>query len=323
MTVKRGATLPFDEAERALSGGWEAMPPLVLAAGPDEFLRSRLVAAFRAGGESEGAELERLDAEALTAETLAGALASLSLFSSSRRLWIREGSKLDKECEDALVAWTRGGAEATRLLVTTAREIAELRGLQALAAAGASVACALRPGEAVRWVDRMLAEAGLVLPPGAGAALAEHAKDLLEARQEIEKLRLYAEPSGKVPAAALAALRGARAGGSLDRWADAVLARDARAARREAAALDAEGVGGTSALWAVAERALAALEPQAFAYRRGAAPRVTLPPSAARAALHAVYAADRALKRGEARDAELRDLIERMLLSPGRASHDA
>ncbi len=309
MTVKRGATLPFDEAERALSGGWETMPPLVLAAGPDEYLRSRLVAAFRAGGESEGAELERLDAEALTAETLAGALASLSLFSSSRRLWIREGSKLDKECEDALVAWTRGGAEATRLLVTTAREIAELRGLQALSAAGASVACALRPGEAVRWVDRMLAEAGLVLPPGAGAALAEHAKDLLEARQEIEKLRLYAEPSGKVPAAALAALRGARAGGSLDRWADAVLARDARAARREAAALDAEGVGGT--------------EPQAFAYRRGAAPRVTLPPSAARAALHAVYAADRALKRGEARDAELRDLIARMLLSPGRASHDA
>jgi len=315
--VRRGDSIPFDAAERALAGGWETIPPLTTAAGPDEFLRERLVRAFRAGGEREGAELERLEAEGLEAEALAGALASMSLFSSSRRLWIREGSKLDKGCEETLLAWARGTAEGTRVLVTTAREIAELKVLQALAAAGSSVACVPRPGETVRWVERMIAEAGLSLPAGAAEALAGHARDLLEARQEIEKLRAHAEPSGKVPPRALAALRGARAGASLDRWADAVLARDRATARREAAALDAEGIGGTSALWAVAERALAALEPQSFAYRRGGAPRTPLTPSNARAALHAVYAADRALKRGEVRDAELRDLIERNVMETG------
>ncbi|HEV8128365.1 MAG TPA: hypothetical protein VGQ14_01780, partial [Candidatus Eisenbacteria bacterium] len=92
-------------------------------------------------------------------------------------------------------------------------------------------------------------------------------------------------------------------------------------ARREAAALDAEGVGGTNALWAVAERALAALEPQSFGYRRGPAPRTRLTPSQARAALDAVYAADRALKRGELKDAQLRDWMERKILEA--SVHDA
>jgi hypothetical protein len=41
---------------------------------------------------------------------------------------------------------------------------------------------------------------------------------------------------------------------------------------------------------------------------------VRLTPSAARGALDAVYAADRGLKRGEIRDAEIRDVIELRLL---------
>jgi DNA polymerase III delta subunit len=312
--VKRGSSLPFDEAERTLAGAFDGIPPLVLVAGPEEYLRSRLVAAFRAGGKSDGGELDRVEGDDVDAGTLAGILASISLFSPSRRLWIREGSKLDKPSEETLIEWARGPAEGVRVLVTTAREPGELKLLQALAATGVSVATTLRPGEAERWVDRMIAEAGLSLPPGAGGAVAAQTRDLLEARQEIEKLRAHASPSGTVPPGALDALRGARSGGSLDRWADAVLARDAVAARREAAALDAEGVGGTSALWAVAERALAALEPQAFAYRRGPASHTRITPAEARAALHAVYAADRALKRGDVRDAELRDLIERNLV---------
>jgi len=310
---KRGAALSYEEAERLLAGDAAGLPPIAVAAGPDEYLRERLVDAFRAGGERDGSDFCRLEGDDLEPAVLAEALASISLFSSSRRIWIREAAKLDKTCEEALLEWARGSAEGARVLVTTAREIPELRTLQALAAAGVSTACALRPGEAARWVARMLEDAKLAVPPGAAEALAGAARDLLEARQEVEKLRVHAEPSGKVPPRALAALRGARAGGSLDRWADAVLARDAAAARREGAALDAEGVGGGNALWAVAERALAALEPQSFGYRR-AAPRVALTPSAARAALDAVYAADRALKRGEVRDAELRDLIERRLM---------
>ncbi|MGE5179346.1 MAG: DNA polymerase III subunit delta, partial [Bacteroidota bacterium] len=209
--AKRGSTLAYDEAERLLRGGSDDLPPLVVAAGPDEFLRERLVHAFRSGGEAEGSEFQRLEGDDLDPETLAGALASISLFATTRRIWIREAAKLDKTCEEALVAWSRGAAEGARILVTTARDVAELRGLQAIAASGVSVVCALRPGDAPRWVERMIGEAGLTLPPGAAEALAGHARDLLEARQEVEKLRANAEPSGKVPPRALAALRGARA----------------------------------------------------------------------------------------------------------------
>ncbi|HET7497806.1 MAG TPA: hypothetical protein VFM00_05865, partial [Candidatus Eisenbacteria bacterium] len=253
MIPKRGTALSYEEAERLLGGDAAGLPPIVVAAGPDEYLRERLVDAFRAGGEREGSDFCRLEGDDLEPDVLAEALASISLFSSSRRIWIREAAKLDKACEESLLAWARGSAEGARILVTTARETPELRTLQALAASGVSVACALRPGEAARWVARMIEDAKLAVPPGAAEALAGAARDLLEARQEVEKLRVHAEPSGKVPPRALGALRGARAGGSLDRWADAVLARDAAAARREAAALDAEGVGGGNALWAVAE----------------------------------------------------------------------
>lgn len=320
--VKRGATLPFDEAERLLAGPWDAMPAIVLAAGPDEFLRERLVGAFRAGAEREGSEFLRLEGDELDAGALAGALASISLFAASRRIWLREAAKLDRACEEALLEWARGAAEGARILVTTSRDAGELKVLQAIAAVGVSTPCVVRPGEAGRWVARLIEEAGLSLPPGAADALAAHAHGLLEARQEVEKLRAHAGPGGLVPPRALAALRGARAGSSLDRWADAVLSGDSVAARREAAALDVEGVGGTSALWAVAERALAALEPQSFGYRRSG-PRVPLTPNAARAALDAVYAADAALKRGEARDVELRDLIERNLLEARETGTEA
>jgi DNA polymerase III delta subunit len=315
--VKRGTAFSFEEAERILRSGGEGIPALTLGAGPDEYLRDRLVAAFRAGAEIEGSEFQRLEAEDLDADSLAGALASISLFASSRRIWIREGAKLDKGGEETLLAWTRGSTEGVRVLVTSARDTGDLKVLQAVAASGASVVCALRPGEAGRWVDRMITEAGLSIPAGAGEALAGHARDLLEARQEVEKLRTLADAAGKVSPRALGALREARAGGSLDRWADAVLARDSVTARRETAALDAERVGGTSALWAVAERALAALDPQSFAYRRGGAPRARITPTEARAALHAVYTADRALKQGDVKDAELRDWIERRILEAG------
>ena len=198
------------------------------------------------------------------------------------------------------------------------REVEELKTLQAIAERGLSISCEARPGDLTRWAERMLAESGLKLPGGAVEAIAAGAGSLFATSQEVSKLRALADDAGVVPASALAALRGARAGGSLDRWADAVLSGDGGGARREAAALDAEGVAGTSALWAVAERALAALEPQAFAYRRAAPSSVRLTPSAARGALDAVYAADRGLKRGEVRDAEIRDVIEfRLLRSRG------
>ncbi|HET9940160.1 MAG TPA: hypothetical protein VFR25_03575, partial [Candidatus Eisenbacteria bacterium] len=74
-------------------------------------------------------------------------------------------------------------------------------------------------------------------------------------------------------------------------------------------ALEAEGEGGTTALWAVAERALYALDPSPYGYRRSSGPPMR--PADARRALEVVYRADRALKQGELRDAELRDFVER------------
>jgi hypothetical protein len=61
----------------------------------------------------------------------------------------------------------------------------------------------------------------------------------------------------------------------------------------------------------VASLALAALEPQAYGYRARSAPSgPPLRPAAARAALDAVYRADRGMKRGEIRDEEVIDVLE-------------
>ena len=320
MVTRRPAPrrLAAAEAETLLRGPSGGLPPLSLASGADEYVRGRVVEAFRFGADAEGADFQRVEGDELTAATLAEALQSISLFSSSRRIWIREGAKLDKTCEEALLAWADGSADGVRVLVTTARDAEDLKSLQAIAARGLAISCEARAGNVARWAERMVAESGLKLPSGAAAAIASGAGNLLAMSQEVAKLRALADSAGAVTPAALHSLRSARAGGSLDRWADAVLSGDGGGARREAAALDAEGVAGSSALWAVAERALAALEPQAFAYRRGPASAVRLTPAAARGALDAVYAADRGLKRGEIRDAEIRDVIEfRLMQSKG------
>lgn len=317
--VSRPKVLEVMDAERLLAGLAASIPALSLAAGDDEFLRERVVRAFRAGAAAEGADFVRLEGDETGPEDLAREFASISLFGSNRRIWIREGSKLDRACEEALLAWADGSGEGVRVLITTAREVAELKALQSLAARGVVVACAARPGERRRWGDRLLAEAGLKLPGAAIEGFCARPASLLALRQEIEKLRLHADPEGRVPAAALDALGHARGAASVERWAVAVLAGDRVRSRSEGAALDAERAGGTAGLWAIAERALAALDPQPYGpYRRQAVPGAPLGPATARRALDAVYRADRALKRGEVRDAELRDTVEQALGSVDR-----
>ncbi len=300
------------EAERLLSGPAAAIAPLTIAAGPDAFLRDRALAAFRAGGEGERAEFLRLEGDDLSAAGLAEALGSISLFGDLRRIWIREGSKMERGAEGALLDWSLGKGEGVRVLLTTAREVSELKGLAALAERATVVACAGGPAETRRWAERLLREADLRLPSGALEALAMRAPSLLALSREIEKLALLRRPDGTIDASALDAFSGARGSASATRWAAAVLEGDAARARAEAAALDLEGIGGTACLWAIAERALSALEPQAYGYPRGrSSPGTPLRPALARRALHAVYRADLAMKRGEIRDRELRDTVER------------
>src|SRR5262245_29698205 len=136
MVTRRGTTLSPLEAERVLSGPAGALPPLIVAAGPEDFLRDRVVSAFRSGAAAEGSEFQRLEGDDLSAEELAQALASVSLFGDERRIWIREGAKLDRGAEEALLAWTEGSGEGVRVLVTSARDVADLKGLQALASRG-------------------------------------------------------------------------------------------------------------------------------------------------------------------------------------------
>lgn len=308
MVTRAGARLGVSEAERLLVGPASKIPLLTVAAGSDDFLRDRVVAAFRAGATAERADFSRLEGDDLSAAELAAALTSISLFGDGRRIWIREGSKIDRDTEETLLAWTGGDGEGVRVLLTTARDVAELKLLQTLAGKAAVVACEAGPAERRRWADDLAREASLRLPAGALEAIAAHAPNLLALSREIEKLRLHASGDGSVPAAALGVLAGARGGASAERWATAVLAGDPARARAEAASLDAEGIGGTSCLWAVAERALAVLDPNT-SYRRPAA-GPSLRPTDARRALHVVYQADRALKRGEIRDSELRDYVE-------------
>ncbi|HYQ89330.1 MAG TPA: hypothetical protein VEU09_06855 [Candidatus Binatia bacterium] len=292
------------EAEPMLRGPASGIPAIVLGAGPEEFLRERLMRAFREGAEAEGAEFQRLEGDALTAETLASAFATLSLFGAARRIWIREGSKMGNATEEALLAWAGAPGEGVTVLLTTARDIDELKFLGALAAVATTVTCRLRGGEGPEWAELIAREEGVKLPGATVETIFRATPDLLSFRQEMRKLAAHADAGGRLPARALDALRDARAGASVDRWAQAVLGGSASEARAETEALAREGVGGTSALWALAECALAALEPQSFYYRR-ARPAVPLARIKARAVLDQVYQADRALKRGEIRDTEL------------------
>ena len=63
VTARRGkaGVLSAREAEPVLRGSGDALPPLVLAAGEEDFLRERLVRAFREGAEAQGAEFQRLE----------------------------------------------------------------------------------------------------------------------------------------------------------------------------------------------------------------------------------------------------------------------
>lgn len=308
MVVSRGGTLTFPEAERLLRGAAAGLPALILAAGEEAWLGDRLVAAFRAGGVAEGAEVRRLEGDEVSAEELEGAFEALPLFGGGVRLWIREGSKLSKAALERLLAWAAGPGEGVRVLVTTVREAGELKSLESLAARGAMVVCSIRPADRAGWVKRMAEEAGLALPAGLLAAIAASTPGLLAAAQEIEKLAALADASGRVPASATEALRGAATEGSLARWVEALLAGDRGTARGEAAALSAAGVGGTSALWALAERALGSLEPGGFGWPRRATGR-PISPATARRMLDAVYRADRALKRGELKDEDLMESL--------------
>jgi DNA polymerase III delta subunit len=309
MVTRVPSTLAPQDAERLLAGPAASIPSLVLAAGPEEFLRDRVVHAFRAGAAAESSEFQRLEGDDLDAATLLEALTSVSLFADTRRVWIREAAKLEKGAEEALLQWAAGRGEGVRVLVTTAREVTDLKVLQSLATRATVVTLAASPAELKRWADRLVTTAGLKLPSGALDAIASRSNGLLALSQELEKLRLHASADGRLPAAALDSLAGSRGGASVERWAAAVIAGDVARARVEAAALEAEGEGGTAALWAVAERALYALDPSPYGYRRSSGPPMR--PADARRALEVVYRADRALKRGELRDAELRDFVER------------
>jgi len=163
----------------------------------------------------------------------------------------------------------------------------------------------VRGGEGLEWAQIIAAEERVKLPGATVEAVFRSAPDLMSFRQEIRKLAAHADAEGRVPARALDALREARAGASVERWAQAVLSGTAAEARAETEALAREGIGGTSALWALAECALGALEPQSFYYRRATQTAVPLRPDMARAVLDQIYNADRALKRGEIRDTEL------------------
>ena len=301
----------FDEAERSLAGPASRLPAITVAAGAEDYLRDRLVGAFRRGCEAEGAEFLRLEADDVSAEELAQALASVSLFGDQRRIWIREGAKLDRACEEALLAWADSGGAGARVLVTTVREVADLKVLQGLAERGAAVACDAGPAERRRLGERMLEEHGLHLPGGALDAIVDRAGNLLALAREIEKLSLHADAQGRVGADVLEVLATGRGAASTGRWAESVIRGDRATAAAESTKLDAEGEGGGSSLWALAERGLNALDPSPWYDRRGGGGAGTpMKPERARALLDRVYRADRGLKRGEIPDADLRTFLE-------------
>ena len=284
MVKSRPGSVAVRDAERLLGGAAAGLPPAMLAAGADGYLRDRLVRACRAGAESEGAEFLRLEGDSLNAETLAGAFATRSLFGAARRIWIREGSKMAGAVEEMLLGWTEAPGDGVFVLLTTAREAGDLKFLQTLSSRAATVSCSFDRRDGSEWAETIAREEGLKLPSNTVEAILDACGDLLSYSQEIRKLAARADAEGRVPASALDVLREARASASLDRWASAVLSGTAAAARAETEVLARDGVGGTSALWAIAERALSSLDPQSFFYRRTVQEGPRLDPARARGA---------------------------------------
>lgn len=164
MVTRAPARLSVADAERLLAGPATGLPRLILAAGDESFLRDRVVRAFGAGAAAERSDLLRLEGDDLGGAELAEALVSISLFGDLRRIWIREGAKLERAAEEVLLAWAGGDGEGVRVLLTTAREISELKGLETLASRGTVVPCTAAGGDVRRWAERLVEEASLRLP---------------------------------------------------------------------------------------------------------------------------------------------------------------
>ena len=204
---------------------------------------------------------------------------------------------------------------------TTAREIADLkRPLGPGRRAGTVVPCAGGAGEIRRWAERLLRGGGSA-PPGRCARGSCRRAGAESARVEPVRSRRSRSVAGSRTAASRprrsTRWRDARGAASTARWAAAVLARDAPASARRRPRWTPR---------ASADRLVSGPSRSARIRRAGATgrsrtgaggPRRAPDDRAgeARRALHAVYQADLALKRGAGQDPELRDFVEREIES--------
>jgi DNA polymerase-3 subunit delta len=231
--------------ERQLAG--EALRPVYLVAGSEPLLVQELADAVRAKAKAEGyGEREVFDAgRDFDWDTLAGALAALSLFSSRRLFDLRlPTGRPDKEGSEAIQAYCADPPPDTVLLITAQDWSTKHPGKwsEAVARTGVFVPVwPVRPNELPGWLEARLRSRGFTAEAAALELLAERVEgNLLAAAQEVDKIALLSSEK-RIDLAAMEHMVSDSARYDVFKLVEAALAGQVERARRMLASLRAEG----------------------------------------------------------------------------------
>jgi DNA polymerase III subunit delta len=234
----------------------------VLVYGPDLGLvneRASALARNSVDDPNDAFALVRLDGDALASEPerLLEEAHSVPMFGGRRAIWVRAGSRPINATVERLLA---GPVPDARVVIEAGdlRKGSPLRTLCEKSAKAAALPCyADSEAGLARLVDRELASAGLSMDRDAREALlAALGADRLATRQEIEKLVLYAQDSGRITLADVDAAVADASSLAMDDAVDAVFAGNSAAVERDLTVLGASGTAATAVLSAALRHAL-------------------------------------------------------------------
>lgn len=247
------------------------LAPIYVVTGDEPLLVQECCDSIRAAASQQGySERELLHGERnFDWEQLTAAAGNLSLFANKKIIELRlPGGKPGDKGSRALQKFvSMGNRENLLLLVLPRLERAQLNSKWATALERAGVLIQVWPVDAAempRWIQQRLQSAGLDSEPEAIQILAERVEgNLLAARQEIEKLKLWSD-GAPISAETMRQTVFNAARYDVFDLIDKALAGNATAAVRALQGLRSEGIEAPVVLWALAReiRKLLEIQPQ-------------------------------------------------------------
>lgn len=237
-----------DEAAFVRAIGKAPLPAVILIAGVEELRVIEAADAVRARARELGCERSihdvdgRFDWDALVAD-----FSAMSLFASARLLDLRApDGKLGKEGSDVVTTFCKDPPPATTLLLTCmewSKRLAESAWVKAIARSGQVLTMWAVPRHRLPdWLLQRLRARGVDASHEAAELLAERVEgNLLAAAQEVDKLALLAEGTGRIDARQLQRLVADSSRLDVFQMVDACLAGDAARVLRIVRGLRAEG----------------------------------------------------------------------------------